>query len=442
MFPYEPNAGKHTLIFIAGFHLGIPLALCQTRKSTGWTEISEELSESFSSRSTRFEVISINYEPETKFPLGKPLIIQHLKFFDVFNLPKFLQDAGLSFSSDKYRLDNLIWICPSGIVLVIGKISSDIDGFISLDQFEDKIVEEHYAELTYIYTEVAEVIIGVLPTELLNSSLCCASDVEKCRRGIFFRRKFSELSRYGILASDLAAANFLRDDHEARALYDDILIDVYYIDFLAHEDKEKLRIGYVDSSIESSDPLYLLIIGIAYSSFVGLLWLMTHLGEQSRILQEGLLGISPLREGISSELKLFRIFCLQFINESSPINVRLTRPYMTCLEECWREYRMYTLVDQVNGQLVTLEKMFDWVEEVKKEVRNFKIGLAAVLLALISITAVAAQLVSTIDVNSQLGVGERILFIFIGFTIGILSTLGIYMLPIKWYARLKRINWK
>ena len=86
--------------------------------------------------------------------------------------------------------------------------------------------------------------------------------------------------------------------------------------------------------------------------------------------------------------------------------------------------------------------MFDWVEEVKKEVRNFKIGLAAVLLALISITAVAAQLVSTIDVNSQLGVGERILFIFIGFTIGILSTLGIYMLPIKWYARLKRINWK
>jgi len=468
MFPYDPNAGKHALIFIAGFHLGIPLALCQTRKSAvcrklckivpksicerflhknrdtarksiGWAEISEELSDSFPSRSTCFEVVSVDYEPETRFPLGKPLIIRHLKFFDVFNLPKFLQDAGFTFSADKYKLDNLIWICPSGIVLVAAKISSDIDDFISLGQFEDTIVEKYYAELAYIFTEVAEVIIDVLSTELLSSSLCCTSDIEKCKQGIYFRKRFSDLGRYDVLASGLASVSFLQDNHEARALYDDILIDIYYIDFFARENKEKLRIDYIDSSIESSDSSYLLIISIAYSSFVGLLWLVKHLGEQSRILQEGLLGISPLREGISSELKLFRIFCLQFINESRPISVRLTRPYMTCLEECWKQYRMHTLIDQVNGQLATLEKMFDWVEEDKKEVRNSKIGLAAVLLALISIAAVAAQLVSTIDVNSQLGVRERMVFIFIGFIIGILSTLGIYKLPID---RLRRIKWK
>lgn len=428
MFPNDTKAGKHTLVFIAGFHLGIPLAICQTPKSIGWAEISKELSESFSNHSTRFDVVSANYEPETKFPLGKPIIIRHLNFFDMFNLPEFLQQEGFSFSTDRYKLDNMIWICPSGAILVMGKISFDINDSINLFQFENNIVENHYAELAYIFTEVAEVIINIFPMELLSSSLCCSSDVEKCKKGIDLRKK-SPSTRIAYMS--------LLQDNQVRALYDDILIDVYYIDFFIHENEGKIRVGYVDSLIQSSDPSYLFIISIAYSSFVGLLWLQKHLGEQSVILQQALTGMSPLREKTSSELKLFRIFCLQFINESSPISIRLTRKYMECLEDCWKQYRMHKLVDQVNSQLVTLEKMFEWIEEVRKEIRNYKIGLAAVLLAIISITAVSAQLVSTIDVNSLLGVNERIFLILIGFIIGILSTIVIYMLPIsKLYIRL------
>lgn len=437
IFPNN-DAGKHSLIFMAGFHLGIPLAICQTRKSTGWAQISEELSERFSSTSSLFEVVSINYEPTTNFPLGKPLAIRFLNFLDVLDLQQLLQNAGVSLPANECKLDNLIWVCPSGVVLIMGKMSYDRNNFISLCQF-DKVMQDHYAELAYIFTVVAEVIIAAFPNEILSSSLCCAIDVEKCRKGIDFRRGIPDSG----MISCSSVARWLQSNGEARALYDDILVDVYYIDSLAREQGEKLRIDYFDTSIESSDPLYLLIIGIAFSSFIGLLWLQKHLGEQSRIVQRGLIGTSPLREGISFELKLLRIFCLRFINESSPISIRLTRAYVMCLEECWKQFRMHTLIDQVNDQLATLENMFDWIDEIYRETRNIKIGLAAVLLALISVAAVAAQLVSTIDVNSQLGVEERILLIFTGFVIGILSTFGIYMLPVsRWRTRLGALRGK
>jgi NADH:ubiquinone oxidoreductase subunit 4 (subunit M) len=99
---------------------------------------------------------------------------------------------------------------------------------------------------------------------------------------------------------------------------------------------------------------------------------------------------------------------------------------------------MHQLVNQVNDQLMTFEKMFDWIDEISKEARNFKIGISAVLLALISIMAVIAQLVSTIDINYQLDEKNRFVLILCGFVIGVLCTLAIYMLPItKRYTKLK-----
>jgi amino acid transporter len=90
---------------------------------------------------------------------------------------------------------------------------------------------------------------------------------------------------------------------------------------------------------------------------------------------------------------------------------------------------MDELIGQIQGQLETLEDMSNGIEELNKDVRNFKIGIAAVLLSLISITAVVAQLISTLDINMQLRIKERTFLILLGFIIGIFATIVIYVLP-------------
>jgi uncharacterized Tic20 family protein len=102
---------------------------------------------------------------------------------------------------------------------------------------------------------------------------------------------------------------------------------------------------------------------------------------------------------------------------------------MTRIEECWREFRLDRLANQVEGQLRTLEQMFDWIDESEKENRNFKIGLAAIILALISVSAVAAQLVSTIDFANTVDSDIRILLIALGFCLGLGCAFVIYLLP-------------
>ena len=431
MFPREATQSKRVLLFVAGFHLGIPLAICQTRKSKNWAEIRKELSGAFSRYPASFEVVSVDYEPETNFPLGNPLTIRYVNFFDVFDLSGYLRDEGFSLRADKDRLLHVIWVCPSGVVLITGGISFDADDAISLTEFEENVIESHYAELSCVFAEVAEITYSTIPAGALSSSLCSSRDMERIRDCIRLRQQSSGTNLHDEASGESGGVRFPGDSDKERALYEDVLMDVYYIDFRADADEEKLRIGYVDSSIACSDPSTILMIGIAYSSFVGLLWLVKHLGEESRILQDNLIGNLGLRKGVSSELKLFRIFCLQFITESKPVSVRLTRAYMECVEQFWVNSRLDSLVEQVNDQLGVLERVFDWVEESRREVRNIKIALAAVLLALISITSVAAQLISTVDVNFELGAKERVLLISSGFIIGVLSTTVIYVLPIS-----------
>lgn len=316
-------------------------------------------------------------------------------------------------------------------------ISIDSDEFISLTQFEDQIVEKHYPELAYLFIHVAEIVFRIIPSHLLNSALACPSDVKKCKRAIEYLKKYENSEDF--ISGITSLSNYLKSNKDFSALLSDILVDVYYFHFRFTKTDESLRIGYVDSEISSRNPLYLLIIAIAFSSWVGFLWVIKHLGEQSRFLQEALVGRTKLQDDISHDLKLFRIFCLQFINESSPINIRLTSYYMIRLEECWKQFRLQQLVTQINDQLGTLEKMFDWIEEINKEVRNFKIGLAAILLALISLTAVTAQLITTIDFANNINWQQRVYLISLGFIIGIISTFIIYLLPHqkRWYKRLK-----
>ncbi|MGC1377813.1 MAG: hypothetical protein WA821_16390 [Anaerolineales bacterium] len=467
MFPGDVKTNRHTYVFIAAFHLGVPLGICHTDKSVGWTEIRQEFLERLSKYPDRFEITPVNYDAEVNFPLGDPLIFKSVNFLDIFDLPRFFHEVEFSIPTHPYKLDNMVWICPSGAVFISAKVSLDTVNCISYADFTSKIVEEHYAELGYLFSEISEILLPAIPQDLLDSFLCCPSDIAK-QKEIIKLRNLDGFRRADIFSNNRKLTDFLEHNREAKALYEDILIDIYYIDFLAPESKkprmlakqtasapkrkksetlvsstdprdlEKFRIDYDDSSVISDDLSYIFYIHIAFSTFIGLLWLVKHLGEGLRRLHNIFIGQSPLKKGISSELKLLRIFCLQFINESNPISIRLTRRYMECIETYWEATRQSLLVNQINEQLAALEEMVDWIEGFEREARNFKVGVAATLLAVISITAVVAQLVSTIDVDSQLSGIERGYFILIGLMIGILCTLGIYMLPFtKWYLQYK-----
>ena len=186
-------------------------------------------------------------------------------------------------------------------------ISIDSDEFISLTQFEDQIVEKHYPELAYLFIHVAEIVFRIIPSHLLNSALACPSDVKKCKRAIEYLKKYENSEDF--ISGITSLSNYLKSNKDFSALLSDILVDVYYFHFRFTKTDESLRIGYVDSEISSRNPLYLLIIAIAFSSWVGFLWVIKHLGEQSRFLQEALVGRPKLQDDISHDLKLFRIFC-------------------------------------------------------------------------------------------------------------------------------------
>jgi uncharacterized Tic20 family protein len=91
---------------------------------------------------------------------------------------------------------------------------------------------------------------------------------------------------------------------------------------------------------------------------------------------------------------------------------------------------MFELSDQVRRQISTLDKMVEWIDQQAKEDRNLRIGIAAIVLALISIVAVAAQLISTLDVSNQIGWQDRLLFILLGFILGIACTVAIVYFPV------------
>jgi len=81
-------------------------------------------------------------------------------------------------------------------------------------------------------------------------------------------------------------------DINERKFLEDVLIDIYYIDFLlkpGYCGTNDLKISYIDASIFGNKAQYLLIIAIAYSSFVGLLAFQKFLSEKVRMLHSKIL---------------------------------------------------------------------------------------------------------------------------------------------------------
>ena len=363
MFPDDISNSRHSVLFLAACSLGVPLSLCPNGNDRSWKDLAETLKARLS-RHALFEVVPIDHHPETLFPLGTPITVRSTHLFEVFDLDRFQNDANL-LPSD-HTLDHVIWICPSGIVLIIGKVSSHDRRPIDLRRLNQLEFESHYPELGFVFNEIAEVVLGALPAEFLKPPMCCERDISRINTGISLRNK------HGLNASDgLAIENWLSSNPAAAQLYEDQVLDVYYIDYQA-DGAQHTQVEYFSAMVKSCDPYYVLMTAITYSSFVCLVWLVRHLGEQVSILQSELTSQSGFNTDITPQLKLLRIFCLRFINESNPIQIRLKTEYMQCLEAGWKPYRLDKLITQVNEQLTTLESIVDWIDDRARTTRESK----------------------------------------------------------------------
>ena len=283
--------------------------------------------------------------------------------------------------------------------------------------------EEHYSELGYLINEIAEIVITALPENILMPPLCCEKDIDRIREGFILRKQISADASNAPKVTEWLS----KDDH-ARQKYADSIMDVYFMDYHPIQSDTPVTVEYFLSIINSPDSEYLLMVSISYLSFVGLIWLTNHLGEQVERFQTDLIGVTHIKSDTSSIIKLLRIFSLRFISESNPISIRLKTDYMECLETCWQPFRMEKLVALVNEQLISLEKITEWIDANNNAIRDRRISQAAFVLTVVSIPAVVAQLVAIFDVHSQFSGPERIMIIIVvSLIVGVLTLLGAFL---------------
>lgn len=388
------------MLFIAGFHVGFPLCLCRTNKKAGWPPIRELLAEAFRSHkdyNVIDEIISAGHKkteernilkeikPETNIPLGWPLRIEHSRFNEIFSINTFFEKEKFDHKQTNFDLKSEIWICPTGTVVLIGRITcTDEEAPLTLNYFSDT-VENHYAELSYIYTCVVDIILKCIKdNEIKNVPLNKEERI--------------------ILENCISLSNSINvdkynpfKDEVSKSTFESILIDVYYIE-LSNDHKEKNIIKYVDSTI-FNDPTTSVYIIISYLSFLNMRWLTQYLSEQTRILHEDIenISIGAYNNSKLYEIKYFRVFCLRLLNEMRPMSIRLTRKYMEAMEIFWNNSRMEKDVELINSQLETIENIFEWIDTTKKQILEDKIKNIAFIVTTISLLAVVAQIISTID---------------------------------------------
>lgn len=397
------DAQNSSMLFIAGFQLGFPLALSKFDNNVGWLPIRNVLAEKFCANGDFFVIpengtkkpdnaasadIMEEIRPETNIPLGWPLRIEYLHFEEVFSINKYCEKNNSI--QARWILKSEIWICPTGIVLIVGRLSSiNRQDDIHFGNLSD-LIEDHYAELSCVYTIVADVILKAIDENKIEKVSCRQCDLELLRESI---------DLLGDTQHTMQGLDFKKvlSQSENRSLFEKILVDVYYIESNPTANGEN-RIGYVDSRI--FDDFYIPIyIVISFSSFLNMRWLSRHLTEQTKVLHEDILNISEKKHNVAKlyEMKSFRVFCLRLLNEMRPMSIRLKMNYMEAMEIFWDGSRMEKDVELINSQLQAIENIFEWISVTEKQLFEDKLKKIGVVITACSVLAVVAQLISTID---------------------------------------------
>ena len=170
----------------------------------------------------------------------------------------------------------------------------------------------------------------------------------------------------------------------------------------------------------------------AFAAFREMLWINESLVAFSDRMQAGLYDLHGSASDVISSIRLIRLTCLRFIDESRPMQIRLTREFMECLEQCWTEFRMHNLVQQIRDRLATLVETGEWFESIRREIRNFRIGAVGVVFTALSFLTVAIAFVDLVyKIPRDYG---RIAYVLAGGAGGVLLALAILVSPSSfWY---------
>lgn len=423
MFSNLNNNSQNYFMLFAGFHLSTPLTPIENDNSKGWMVNKKVLSNTFESN-TCYTLLENEFNKEFNYPIGKPILVKINDLDNVFQMKNYLENLVQDHCEDLVSTDNIIWVFPTGVVLICVKFSIRKECDLTLSLFRE-IIGNHYPELTYLYVRIAEIIISSLNINQTNISYK-TNEFDLCLKAIDFQQDKKITNKQ----NGISCLEQIKESPESLQLYEEILLDVYFVEYLYKQNANETRIDYRDTTIISDDPDLILSICLTYASFINLLWLRSLLIDESKSIQEESIKDYVNKMRSATNLRLLRVFILQFINQSTPTCIILTRRYIITMESCWREFRMHNLVTTINDQINTLDAMISAIEARNEDVRNFRIGLAALLISVISITAVVSDLINTIDINLQLDIFSRIRFIFIGFAIGSILVSLIYFFPL------------
>lgn len=409
----EPSSRRRIIWAAASFHLPFPLGLISNPQLADWESFGRSLLVELKARGN-IQPVVCNLGDFVNFPGGSPLICKDDKLLEEIPLAQRMAEADLIPSPDSVSLDHEIWLCHHGLVLINLRIELPGDFGFSTDQL-DLVVQSLYSKLALAYLSLAKRIIPACLQLFRNPPIILS---EKASAGL-----------QQIIAT-------VGQPVDSVSLLEDLVEDVYYIDCQSHEKDVSVEIDYFQSTIKCPAELlaeYIIIILTSFVSFREMLWMLDFLSEKIKQMQLVLFDAGESRRDAVAAIRLIRLTCLKFINESSPISIRLTREFMECTESCWAEFRISKLASQIDSKIVTLVEIADWFEDAKKESRNFKIGLIGVLFATLSFISVAIGL--TDMVYPRVADYGKLLYVAAGGAFGVGLGLLILLSPTAFWHR-------
>lgn len=424
-FQNFPDNNNCSFIFFAGFHLTVPLIIIGKQKFGNWKSTRNKLISELRLHND-YHVIDAELNSEFSNPFGESVLIKYKNFLKVFPINRYLLESNVTINNNDFSIDDNVWINPSGVVLISMNISwrPNCTCDLSLDLFRE-ILGKHYVELSYIFIEVANTVFSALNIRLPKRD-------QDYDHECFFINKALAFQTNNLSCNDpLRTIEEISSTIELKHCYDNILIDIYFVEHRNSMIEQIIRIDYRDSTvINKYDPDSIYAICAIYASLINMFWLRKMLNSWASDVQSNGSHFKNSKQRTTRDLRLLQIYALQFINQSTPTSVCLIRSYMLIMEDCWREFRMNQLVENITDQLSTLETIISAVESSMEEIKNYRIGLAALFLSVISILAVTSELINTIDFNSELDVMSRIWFLILGFAIGVFLVSVIYFFPL------------
>lgn len=395
---------------ISAFDLGLPLYM---HSANDWNDTKIGIEANFNS-SKKFQVFS-NYagllkaketqedNGEANLPLESWILLQYNNFDKEFPLSSFLTE-----DDEKYPAKDIghkIFVLPTGIVLIETEIifqEKIREKDLELDNNYFSPIEDHIDELEKVFLRVRDVILDSL-TESIKST-----------------------PQFLPVSENLA---------------DNYYLDTYYL-FLKKIDSENqkstntavFRYAYADVSFLSQDDdieetfkLYpgcneALIVDIArvgYSIFVSLLLFQ-------RLLDRCLYSLSnstkckksSAAKDLIEDIRMKRLYYLYFKSQTQPMSISLDKQFIEAIQKFLDVSGSEKLSAHIDVQLGAIEDYLEWHDGRERGRFNCKVSRIALWISVLSLTAVAAQVIGTVDFQLNWDQFSRSIIIGLSFALG------------------------